>query len=125
MKNVSFDVTQGQTVALVGASGCGKSTAVQLIQRFYDPDDGYIDVDGVNIRELNTQWLREQIGVVSQEPVLFGTTISQNIRFGREDVTQEEIEDACRKSNAYEFIERLPNVRILNSKYFHMNILIY
>ena len=116
LSKVTFHVDKGQTVALVGSSGCGKSTTVQLLQRFYDPDDGTILIDGVDIRDMNTQWLREQIGVVSQEPILFGTTIAQNIRFGREDVSQEEIDQACQEANAYEFIQRLPNVCIFHYK---------
>ena len=79
---------EGQTVALVGSSGCGKSTITQLIQRFYDPSRGTILLDGIDIKKLNVKWLRQQIGLVSQEPVLFGTTIAKNICYGREGVTQ-------------------------------------
>ena len=89
LDNVSFDVKSGHTMALVGASGCGKSTIVQLIERFYNPTAGSIKLDGNDIRTLNIQWLREQIGVVNQEPILFGTTIAQNIRFGREAVAMQ------------------------------------
>ena len=70
----------GSTHALVGPSGCGKSTAVGLIERFYDVDSGEVILDGVDIREINLRWLREQIGLVGQEPVLFATTIEENIR---------------------------------------------
>ncbi|KAL5007363.1 hypothetical protein ScPMuIL_016169 [Solemya velum] len=109
LKNVSFQVSRGQTVALVGSSGCGKSTTVQLIQRFYDPEEGQITFDGHDIKNLNIKWLREHIGLVSQEPVLFGTTIAENIRYGRENVTKEEIEAACREANAHNFILELPD----------------
>jgi len=109
-------VSVGQTVALVGASGCGKSTTVQLIQRFYDPEQGVVKIDGQDIKSLNVKWLREHIGVVSQEPVLFATTIEENIRFGREGVTMEEIVQATREANAYDFIMKLPEVRTYNRR---------
>ncbi|MBN3305635.1 MDR1 protein, partial [Amia calva] len=106
---LSLRVSSGQTIALVGSSGCGKSTTVQLLQRFYDPEEGLISIDGHDIRSLNLRCLRELIGVVSQEPVLFATTIAENIRYGREDVTQEEIEMATKEANAYSFIMDLPD----------------
>uniref|UniRef100_A0A4X1SYT0 Phosphatidylcholine translocator ABCB4 n=1 Tax=Sus scrofa TaxID=9823 RepID=A0A4X1SYT0_PIG len=99
----------GQTVALVGNSGCGKSTTVQLMQRLYDPTEGVVSIDGQDIRTINVRYLREIIGVVSQEPVLFATTIAENIRYGRENVTMEEIEKAVKEANAYDFIMKLPN----------------
>ncbi|KAK3746942.1 hypothetical protein RRG08_030352 [Elysia crispata] len=99
----------GQTVALVGSSGCGKSTTVQLMQRFYDPLQGKVMIDGIDLRDLNIKWLRSHIGVVSQEPVLFATTIAENIRYGKEDVTMDEIIQACKNANAYDFIMSLPN----------------
>ena len=77
-------VEAGKTVALVGPSGCGKSTVIQLVQRLYDPDQGSVLLDGVDLTSLNVGWLRDNIGVVGQEPVLFGTSIIENIRFGRE-----------------------------------------
>ena len=95
-------------MALVGPSGCGKSTCVQLIQRFYDPEVGKVQIGGHDIKDLNVSWLRERIGVVGQEPVLFGCTIAENIRFGRDDITDEEMEKACREANAYNFIVKLP-----------------
>ncbi|XP_069585559.1 ATP-dependent translocase ABCB1 [Ranitomeya imitator] len=109
LKGLNLTVPSGQTVALVGSSGCGKSTTVQLIQRFYDPDEGTITIDGQDIRTLNIRHLREVIGVVSQEPVLFDTTIADNIRYGREDVTMEEIVQATKEANAYNFITKLPD----------------
>uniref|UniRef100_A0A8C3QE48 ATP-binding cassette sub-family B member 5 n=1 Tax=Geospiza parvula TaxID=87175 RepID=A0A8C3QE48_GEOPR len=109
LKGLNLKINSGQTVALVGGSGCGKSTTVQLIQRFYDPKEGTITLDGQDIKTLNVRYLREVIGVVNQEPVLFATTIAENIRYGREDVTMEEIEKATREANAYDFIMKLPN----------------
>uniref|UniRef100_A0A8B9TMI8 Phosphatidylcholine translocator ABCB4 n=1 Tax=Anas platyrhynchos TaxID=8839 RepID=A0A8B9TMI8_ANAPL len=108
LKGLNLKVNCGQTVALVGGSGCGKSTTVQLIQRFYDPKEGTITIDGQDIKTLNVRYLREIIGVVNQEPVLFATTIAENIRYGREDVTMEEIEKATKEANAYDFIMKLP-----------------
>ncbi|KAM5157180.1 ATP-binding cassette sub-family B member 5-like [Mantella aurantiaca] len=109
LKGLNLKVKSGQTVALVGQSGCGKSTTVQLLQRLYDPQDGQILVDGHDIRSLNIRQYRELIGVVSQEPVLFATTIKSNIKYGRLDVTDEEIERAAKEANAYDFIMQLPD----------------
>ncbi|XP_060086046.1 ATP-dependent translocase ABCB1-like [Ylistrum balloti] len=109
LKGVSLHVANGQTVALVGSSGCGKSTMVQLLQRFYDPTEGQILIDGTDIRELNVPWLRQHIGIVSQEPVLFATTIAENIRYGRENVTDDEIRKAAEMANAHNFISNLPD----------------
>uniref|UniRef100_A0A3B3R1Z2 ATP-binding cassette, sub-family B (MDR/TAP), member 4 n=1 Tax=Paramormyrops kingsleyae TaxID=1676925 RepID=A0A3B3R1Z2_9TELE len=108
LRGMNLRVNSGQTLALVGSSGCGKSTTVQLLQRFYDPQEGMVSIDGHDIRSLNVRFLRQMIGVVSQEPVLFATTIAENIRYGREDVTQAEIETATREANAYDFIMQLP-----------------
>ncbi|XP_023776043.1 multidrug resistance protein 1 isoform X1 [Cyanistes caeruleus] len=108
LKGLNLKINSGQTVALVGGSGCGKSTTVQLIQRFYDPKEGTVTIDGQDIKTLNVRYLREVIGVVNQEPVLFATTIAENIRYGREDVTMEEIEKATKEANAYDFIMKLP-----------------
>ena len=87
-----------------------ESTTIQLIQRFYDPDDGAVLLDGENIRTLNVAWLRSQIGVVSQEPVLFTGSVEENIRFGKPDATDEEVENAAKMANAHEFIMALPEV---------------
>jgi ATP-binding cassette subfamily B (MDR/TAP) protein 1 len=102
-------VEPGQTVALCGASGSGKSTAIQLIERFYDPDSGSVQLDGVDLRELNVRWLREQIGLVSQEPVLFGGTIAENIGMGKPGATKDEIVAAAKMSNAHDFIMTFPS----------------
>jgi ABC-type multidrug transport system fused ATPase/permease subunit len=104
-------VKQGQTIALVGSSGSGKSTCVQLLQRFYEPNSGSILIDGKQIHEYNVKWLRQHIGVVSQEPVLFHTTIRENILFGRDSATNEEIYHAAKMANAHDFIMTLPDVR--------------
>ncbi|XP_009482160.2 ATP-binding cassette sub-family B member 5 [Pelecanus crispus] len=109
LKGLNLKVQTGKTIALVGASGCGKSTTVQLLQRFYDPVQGEITLDGQDIRTLNVKWLRENIGIVSQEPVLFATTIAENIRYGREDISDAEIEQAAKEANAFDFISRLPD----------------
>ncbi|XP_028631884.1 multidrug resistance protein 1B isoform X2 [Grammomys surdaster] len=109
LKGLNLKVKSGQTVALVGNSGCGKSTTVQLMQRLYDPTEGVVSIDGQDIRTINVRYLREIIGVVSQEPVLFATTIAENIRYGREDVTMDEIEKAVKEANAYDFIMKLPH----------------
>ncbi|XP_057614396.1 multidrug resistance protein 2 isoform X1 [Chionomys nivalis] len=109
LKGLNLKVQSGQTVALVGNSGCGKSTAVQLLQRLYDPTEGVVSIDGQDIRTINVRYLREIIGVVSQEPVLFATTIAENIRYGRENVTMDEIEKAVKEANAYDFIMKLPH----------------
>lgn len=159
---MSLSIEPGQTVALVGSSGCGKSTCVQLIQRFYDPLDGHVShrqekslaevnefdivsvciceamrllhactcsspintrsdlntssstqvfLDGREIKSLNIGWLRDQIGVVGQEPVLFATTVAENIRYGREGVSMEDIQAAAKEANAHDFIMKLPKVR--------------
>jgi subfamily B ATP-binding cassette protein MsbA len=99
---------EGETTALVGPSGAGKTTLVNLVGRFYDPVEGRVCVDGRDVREVTVRSLREQIAVVPQEPILFADTIRENIRYGRLDATLEEIDDAARSANASEFIARLP-----------------
>ncbi|XP_048164919.1 bile salt export pump isoform X3 [Corvus hawaiiensis] len=108
LDNLNVVIKAGETTAFVGASGAGKSTTIQLIQRFYDPTDGMITLDGHDIRSLNIQWLRSQIGIVEQEPVLFATTIAENIRYGRDEATMEDIIKAAKQANAYNFIMDLP-----------------
>ncbi|CAL9160332.1 unnamed protein product [Musa hybrid cultivar] len=105
--NFSLTVAAGKTLALVGSSGSGKSTVVSLIERFYDPTSGQILLDGHDIKTLKLRWLRQQIGLVSQEPALFATTIKENLLLGREDATQAEIEEAARVANAHSFIVKL------------------
>ncbi|XP_037948708.1 ATP-dependent translocase ABCB1-like isoform X1 [Teleopsis dalmanni] len=108
LNKLNLKIHRGQTVALVGPSGCGKSTCIQLIQRFYDPQGGSVLFNGVDLTEININWIRERIGVVGQEPILFGTSIYENIRYGKEDATREEIEEAARAANAHIFIKKLP-----------------
>ncbi|XP_034549833.1 bile salt export pump [Notolabrus celidotus] len=108
LDDLSMQIKAGETTAFVGPSGSGKSTATQLIQRFYDPKEGKVTLDGHDIRSLNIQWLRSLIGIVEQEPVLFATTIAENIRFGRPGVTMEDITHATKQANAYNFIMDLP-----------------
>ncbi|XP_048842261.1 bile salt export pump-like isoform X2 [Brienomyrus brachyistius] len=108
LDQLSVLVKSGETTAFVGASGAGKSTAIQLIQRFYDPNEGMVTLDGHDIRGLNIQWLRSLIGIVEQEPVLFATTIAENIRYGRPGVSMEDIVKAAKEANAYNFIMDLP-----------------
>ncbi|CAF2656527.1 unnamed protein product [Rotaria sp. Silwood2] len=107
-KNLSLKISSGKTNALVGASGCGKSTIIQLIQRFYDPNQGRILIDGKDIKTLNVAWLRSHIGIVSQELTLFTGSIEENIRLGKLDATDEEIQTAAKMANAHEFIMALP-----------------
>ncbi|CAG5126531.1 unnamed protein product, partial [Candidula unifasciata] len=109
LQNLTLDIRPGETVALVGASGCGKSTVVNLIQRFYDPQAGKILVDGTDVRDLNLHWLRGNIGVVSQEPVLFGMSIAENIALGRPAISLQQIEAAAKMANAHSFIAALPD----------------
>ncbi|KAH8400874.1 hypothetical protein KR009_001610 [Drosophila setifemur] len=108
LNKLNLKIHRGQTVALVGPSGCGKSTCIQLIQRFYDPQAGNLFFNGHNLKDVDINWLRSRIGVVGQEPVLFGTSIYENIRYGREDATRAEIEAAAAAANAAIFIKKLP-----------------
>ncbi|VFQ84784.1 unnamed protein product [Cuscuta campestris] len=108
LKDFNLRVLAGKTVALVGESGSGKSTVVGLIQRFYDPTRGEISLDGVRIDRLQLKWLRSQMGLVSQEGALFGTTIKENIMFGRENASRDEVIDAAKAANAHDFISQLP-----------------
>lgn len=108
LKDISFEVEAGQTIALVGPSGAGKSTLLNLIPRFYDPQEGEILVDGVNIKEVTAKSLRNHISIVPQEVHLFGTSIKENIRYGKLDATDEEIIAAAKDANAHEFISQIP-----------------
>ncbi|EGD72703.1 ATP-binding cassette transporter subfamily B member 1 [Salpingoeca rosetta] len=109
LHKLNIEVKPQETVALVGASGCGKSTTVAMLERFYDPTAGSIELDGTDIRKLNIQWLRSQIGLVSQTPVLFPTTIADNIALGKDDATEHEVHSAARMANAHDFIMALPD----------------
>ncbi|KAL9552554.1 hypothetical protein MBANPS3_003717 [Mucor bainieri] len=110
LKQLNLKIKPGMTVAFVGPSGSGKSTSVQLLQRFYDPLEGAVLIDGKDLKEYNVAWLRSQIGVVSQEPVLFNSTIKNNLLMGvTEEVTNDDIVAACKKSNCHSFISELPD----------------
>ncbi|KAL7714251.1 Multidrug resistance protein 1 [Entamoeba marina] len=111
LTNFSLKASQGKTIALVGASGCGKSTTIQLLQRFYQQTSGKILVGGVDIRELNISWLRNQIGVVGQEPILFGESIVDNIKKGccsDDNISMERVYTAAKMANAHDFITTMP-----------------
>src|SRR5690606_10961634 len=103
----SFKIRPGQTVALVGPTGAGKSTTMQLLARFYDADKGEILFDGNNIKDFQLQTIRSQMGFVLQDPFLFEATVFENIRYGRLDATDEEIIEAAKKANAHDFIMKL------------------
>ncbi|XP_073018950.1 ABC transporter B family member 19 [Primulina eburnea] len=108
-KDFSIFFPAGKTMAVVGGSGSGKSTVVSLIERFYDPNQGAILLDGEDIKTLQLRWLRNQIGLVNQEPALFATTILENILYGKPDATMVEVEAAASAANAHSFITLLPN----------------
>jgi ABC-type multidrug transport system fused ATPase/permease subunit len=107
LRNVSFTVEPNEMVALVGHSGSGKSTCVQLLERFYDVTAGVILLDGVDIRDVDPRWLHRQIGLVQQEPTLFNTTVKENIKYGARDATDKEVRDAAEVANCMKFIDKL------------------
>ncbi|XP_076895975.1 ABC transporter B family member 4-like [Bidens hawaiensis] len=106
-RDLCLTIHSGKTVALVGESGSGKSTVIQLLQRFYNPDSGSITLDGIELHKFQLKWLRMQMGLVSQEPVLFNDTIRANIAYGKEDATEAEILAASELANAHNFISGL------------------
>ncbi|CAK7348532.1 unnamed protein product [Dovyalis caffra] len=108
LSGLSLLISSGITAALVGQSGSGKSTVISLIERFYDPQAGEILIDGINLREFQLRWIREKIGLVSQEPVLFTSSIRDNIAYGKDGATTEEIRAAAELANAAKFIDKLP-----------------
>ncbi|MBD3306307.1 ATP-binding cassette domain-containing protein, partial [candidate division KSB3 bacterium] len=108
LHDISFTVEVGHVVAFVGLSGAGKTTLLSLLPRFYDPDSGAILIDGTDIRDVTFDSLRRQIGIVTQEVILFYDTVAKNIAYGMPDCSQQAIEHAARIANAHEFIERLP-----------------
>ncbi len=108
IRGVDLEVEPGETVALVGPSGAGKSTLASLLPRFYDVTGGAVTLDGVDVRDVALDELRTAIGLVPQEPMLFAGTLMENLRYGKEDASPEEVEEAARKANAHEFISALP-----------------
>ncbi|MGK7389242.1 MAG: ABC transporter ATP-binding protein [Candidatus Cyclobacteriaceae bacterium M2_1C_046] len=108
LKNISFKIAPGEKAALVGPSGAGKSTIIQLLLRFYRPQDGDIKIDGQELNELDLHRYRNNVGIVPQEVILFGGTIRENIAYGNPDASEEQITDAAKKANAWEFIEKFP-----------------
>jgi ATP-binding cassette subfamily B (MDR/TAP) protein 1 len=108
----SLYIPSGMTAALVGESGSGKSTVISLIERFYDPQVGEVLIDNINLKEFQLKWIRGKIGLVSQEPVLFGASIKDNIAYGKDGATIEEIRAATELANAAKFIDKLPQVLI-------------
>eukprot|EP00301_Raphidiophrys_heterophryoidea_P018939 c3931_g1_i1.p1 GENE.c3931_g1_i1~~c3931_g1_i1.p1 ORF type:complete len:1270 (+),score=363.00 c3931_g1_i1:173-3982(+) len=109
MDSLNLSIPSGKRIAFVGPSGSGKSTVVRLLQRFYDPSEGQVEVEKVDIKEFQLMKYRKQIGIVEQEPILFTASIRENIRFGRLDATDEEVEKAAREANAHEFIIETQN----------------
>ncbi|RWR85976.1 ABC transporter B family member 13 isoform X1 [Cinnamomum micranthum f. kanehirae] len=107
-EDLSFVISAGMTFAVVGPSGSGKSTIISMVERFYDPTSGKILLDGHDLKNLQLKWLRDQMGLVSQEPALFATTIAENILYGRESASMEEIMAAAKAANAHSFIQALP-----------------
>lgn len=115
LQGIDVSVKPGQTLALVGPSGCGKSTIVSLVERFYDPVLGSLTLEGTDLRDLNLKWLRTQIGIVSQEPILFDASIAENIRYGAlyRSISDDEVIKAAKSANIHSFIESLPEVQCL------------
>ena len=109
LDHVDLYLPKGTTLALVGASGAGKSTMADLLPRFYDPTDGCIEIDGIDLRQFNLVSFRKRLGVVSQDTFLFNASVLDNLKYGRPDATEEAVTDAAKRANAYEFIMRLPD----------------
>ncbi|KAK4709164.1 hypothetical protein R3W88_030089 [Solanum pinnatisectum] len=108
LNEFSLIIPSGKSTALVGGSGSGKSTIISLIERFYDPQSGEIFIDGRNLKEFQVKWIRQKIALVSQEPTLFSTSIKENVAYGKDGATKEEIEAAIEIANVSKFINRLP-----------------
>lgn len=109
LQGFNLTVPAGKKVGLVGGSGSGKSTIIALLERFYDPVEGVILLDGHKINRLQLKWLRSQFGLVNQEPVLFATSIKENILFGKEGASMESVITAAKAANAHDFIVKLPD----------------
>lgn len=108
LNNFNMSAQFGETVALVGPSGCGKSTSIQLIERYYDAICGAVKIDDHDIRDISVKHLRHNIALVGQEPTLFNLTIRENITYGLENVSQEQVEKAATLANIHSFVENLP-----------------
>jgi ATP-binding cassette subfamily B protein len=108
LDNLNLVIEEGKSLALVGPSGAGKSTVFELLQRFYDPDQGVVTLGDINIRDLLPTDLRSQLAVVAQQPTLFSADVMHNIRYGKPDATKEEVIAAAKAANAHDFIEKLP-----------------
>ena len=108
LKDVSLTARPGETIALVGPTGAGKTTIINLLTRFYEIDSGMITIDGVDIRQLDKDHLRSKLGIVLQDACVFSASIRENIRYGRLDASDEEIETAAKLANAHDFIMKLP-----------------
>jgi len=107
-RGLNLKVRQGETLALVGPSGCGKSTVIQLMECFYRPTLGTVKYHGVDMKDLNVRWLRDQLGLVSQQPVLFDCSIEENIRYSLPDASREQVVEAAKQANAHDFIMGFP-----------------
>ncbi|KAG7395438.1 Antigen peptide transporter 2 [Phytophthora boehmeriae] len=107
-RDYSLEIKAGETIALVGSSGSGKSTVISLLERFYDPMEGSVKIDGEDLRSLNVKWLRQQIGLVGQEPALFATSIMENIRYGQPSASNSDVIEAAKMANAFHFIMEFP-----------------
>ncbi|EGT46778.1 CBN-PGP-13 protein, partial [Caenorhabditis brenneri] len=108
LNGLNLTVEPGTSVALVGHSGCGKSTSVGLLTRLYEPEDGSVQIDGIDVRDMNMQWLRNIVGIVQQEPILFNDTIHNNLLIGNPDATREKMIEVCKMANAHDFIKKMP-----------------
>ena len=115
LSKFNLEIEAGKTLAIVGHSGCGKSTVLDLIERFYDPVSGSVKLDGVDLKDLNVKHLRSLVGYVGQEPLIFATSIAENIRYGMPNATQEKVEEAAKIANAHEFIMSFPDGKFLTS----------
>jgi ABC transporter fused permease/ATP-binding protein len=109
LDGIDIEIAPGQLIAIVGASGAGKSTIAALLSRLYDPNAGVVRLDGHDLKTLDPEWLRQQVGVVSQEPVLFSTSIADNVRYGKRGASEAEVIAACKVANAHDFVTRFPD----------------
>mmetsp|Transcript_30011 Transcript_30011/g.62731 ORF Transcript_30011/g.62731 Transcript_30011/m.62731 type:complete len:301 (-) Transcript_30011:386-1288(-) len=109
LNNVSFTLSNGEMLAITGSSGSGKSSIISLLVRFYEPLSGRITLDGYDVRNLNVEWLRSQIGLVGQEPILFHASVFDNVAYGKPDATRKDVIEACVAANAHRFVLELPD----------------